>query len=150
MTKKLVTILAEELTEWPEGGVDSIGQAFDGTLHFDGAHGQFIRHSTLQYTICEDLISDMVNRAEWKAERDRMQLESQQERDAYAAYGVAARSAEDQALWDKVAIASTQAFITAHVTHFGHENVWESTELVSCAADYADAFMAERAKRMKG
>lgn len=56
----------------------------------------------------------------------------------------------EQELWDKVAIESTQAFIAGHVSHYGHENAWVPSDLVSCAADIADAFMAERAKRMKG
>ena len=164
MTKKLVTILAEEMPVWPEGGVRSIGQTCSGALHFDGAFGHLIRHSNLKYTICDDIYENKVTRAQWEAERARILLDSQPERDPFIKelVEIACKTKRlpdvndidvadlNQALWDKVAIASTQAFITAHVTHFGHENVWESKELVSCAADYADALMAERAKRMEG
>lgn len=60
------------------------------------------------------------------------------------------RSREDQALWDKVARDVVKAFLTAHITHYGHDNVWGREDLIGQAFDYADAFMAERAKRMKG
>lgn len=147
---KLVEILARELKEWPEGARCARQSDETRKIYFYGAKED--KHDFDFHVFAEDAGQNVtVTRTQWEEERARVLAESQPERDADVANVVDAgksRNKEDQALWDKVAIASTQAFITAHVTHFGHENVWESKELVSCAADYADAFMAERAKRL--
>ncbi len=155
---KLVEILARELKEWLDCWVSAV-QDSDGTVWFNleddvgpifDADRSWVSnpcHSEM-FNVSSDFQTAIVTRAQWEAERARIAMDcisafSQEQDQAEQAV-----SQYEQELWDKVAIASTQAFITAHVTHFGHENVWESKELVSCAADYADAFMAERAKRL--
>ena len=153
---KLVTKLAKKFSVWPCSDCASIYSTDSGMIwDTEGeTHGQTLYEGEFEY--------ESVTRAQWEAERARIAMEEFTELDQklglvdeahiadLTAIACGKRSKEDQELWDKVAVASTQAFITAHITHFGHENAWQDNELVSCAADYADAFMAERAKRMKG
>lgn len=152
---KLVEILARELEVWPveyryfvQDHDGECKHGFAGTPVFN-EYGIWLRDESSMNEvgfrsaeIACDFSDAIVTLPQWQAERDRMKaMETQQ----------ATASTEptyEQQLWDRAAVAATQAFITAHITHFGHENVWQDKELVSCAADYADAFMAERAKRV--
>ena len=70
---------------------------------------------------------DIVTRTQWQAERDRMKAMGTQQATA------STEPTYEQQLWDRAAI----AFISAG-----------SSEVGACV--YADAFMAERAKRIKG
>lgn len=69
-----------------------------------------------------------------------------------AAIACGKRSKEDQALWDKVAIAAMQSLMPIYWDTIGDYNSAEEMKVchMESAFDYADAFMAERAKRMKG
>lgn len=148
MTKKLVTILAEEFPEWPEG-VEELHQWSDGEVTGAGFSAGY-------KTIAPDWCHSKVTRAQWEAERARILLESQPERDADVANvvdGVAARSAEDQALWDQVALKCYIGIIFGEKDHYigdDERTIAESDkEIAQAACEYAGAFMAERAKRMK-
>lgn len=162
MTKKLVTILAEELPEWPDDasvivqegdkeiytGIERL--SYDGDSSWRGLGGYF--HPQIQLSeLATDWKTSQVTHAQWEAERARILLESQQERDADVAKVVdcvAARSDEDQALWDKVAIAAMNGLLSVGATYGGLTTSRDKLALDAFA--HADAFMAERAKRMKG
>ena len=137
MTKKLVTILAEEFPEWLFGG-NRMSQNMNGLLKTSAGIGYAF------FELSEDYETANVTRAQWEAERARILLESQPERDADVAKvvdGVAARSAEDQALWEKVYFRAWELIAM---------DERELEYIMRAAANAADAFMAERAKRMKG
>lgn len=147
---KLVEILAREWKGWPVQGHLPVSQGVTGRLYVSDVFtesGKTLRLDE-EVEVAEDMATAEVTRAQWEAERSRIAAEeaptwhfgtAEPEPDMY-----------EQELWDKVAVSVTQAFITGHITQYGHGNAWQDTELVSCAADYADAFMAERAKRLKG
>lgn len=158
MTKKLVTILAEELPEWPEGAKE-IGQWPLGEIVVKS----MIRCKTLFIAtqMADDQDSCYVTRAQWEAERARILLESRPERDPVIKEVTSSVSVGytlerdfeseevnryEQELWDKVAISAYQAFLT----NSGTESyaILEAKSRGAC--DAASAFMAERAKRMKG
>lgn len=132
---KLVEILARNIAYWPER-IHAMEQCAMGEIIEAGNNSRvFCVTDKADYP-------DIVTRTQWQAERDRMKAMGTQQATA------STEPTYEQQLWDRVAVAATQAFITGHITHFGHENVWQDKELVSCASDYADAFMAERAKRV--
>lgn len=173
----LVEILARDLEQW-RGVWLFCAQSIDGQIYFDNEEryqSNFERGEFFE--IADDWTTARITRAQWEAERARIAAmegisafsqeqeisESQREKIAKEWWDKQMQGQPlmvmdipstitknyEQELWDKAALAATQAFITGHITHFGHENVWQDTELVSCAADCADAFMAERAKRLK-
>lgn len=163
MKLTLVEILARELPEWPEG-VEELHQWSDGEVTGRGFSAGY-------KAIASDREDAKVTRAQWEAERARILSESQPERDPVISEEQREKIAKDwwskqmqksrlelmpeenpqyeQKLWDRAALKAMQAFITGHISHHGHEDVWPDIELVSVSADYADAFMAERAKRLK-
>ena len=147
---KLVEILARELEVWPDA-VEYMWQDYDGSWWGRGSDDELLSthevgagHRMFAEKNPEDGNMSVltITRPQWQAERDRMKAMGTQQATA------STEPTYEQQLWDRVAVAATQAFITGHITHFGHENVWQDKELVSCASDYADAFMAERAKRV--
>lgn len=165
---KLLEIAARNIAEFP-AGFQRLSQRSDGLIVAAAGYG-YTRDVAI-FDIAEDRDTAVVTRAQWEAERARIAANQQATKEAreiakgegkrfdsvedmveeLTAIACGKRSKEDQELWDKAAIAATQAFITAHITHHGHgDNIWRMEDLVSCSADYADAFMAERAKRMKG
>lgn len=139
--KTLKRILARELTEWPDNW-KYCAQTWDGQIYFDNSEEDqenFRRGAFL--TLAKDHETARISRVEWEVERALLASEQSQPLGDSEEF--------DQALWDRVAIAAAQAFITAHITHYGHgENVWTTEGLMSCAADNADTFMSERAKRI--
>lgn len=157
MTKKLVTILAEELPEWPDGAKE-IGQWPLGEIVVKS----MIRCKTLFIAtqMADDQDSCYVTRAQWEAERARILLESQPERDPVikeivenVSVGYRMEEAfytDGESLWDKVAIAAIGGVVASRGFHEfpSFQGVPESAAIFG--ADVADAFMAERAKRMKG
>lgn len=144
---KLVEILARELKEWPE---DCIGfeQAIDGDICADrDATKKNYRHLAVSMTLAEDWISSYVTRAQWEAERARIAAMdgisefSQEQANAEAEHEH--RTQYEQELWDKVAL-DAQAMI--------FDAAGQEEPLVDIARRvglWADAFMAERAKRLK-
>lgn len=164
---------AQELGQWPAGEIciraASTGhpctEVYTSTYIADDVDAWCTRP---QWQAERDRMKTMEEISKFSQEQDQMQARSKDEaqyvegvkRIQDSAFNAALKELEqkilavsdqptyEQQLWDRAAVAATQAFITAHITHFGHENVWQDKELVSCAADYADAFMAERAKRV--
>lgn len=151
---KLVEILARELTEWPEG-TNFIFQDYDGEVWGDAEDDSLYTSSN----ICEEhrKIGDdfptslknkycsLVTRAQWEAERARMAMDcvsafSQEQDQAEQAV-----SQYDQELWDKVASGLFCGYVSAHKEscYFKEEHATKH------AFEFADAFMAERAKRLK-
>ena len=115
---KLVEILARDLVEWPER-VKALDQI---------AMGEIIEAGNCAKVFCvteKADFPDIVTRTQWQAERDRMKAMGTQQATA------STEPTCEQQLWDRAAI----AFISAG-----------SSEVGACV--YADAFMADRAKRV--
>ena len=152
---KLVEILARELTEWPEG-TNFIFQDYDGEVWGDAGDDSLYTSSNICEehrkigddfpTSLKDKYCSLVTRAQWEAERARMAMDcvsafSQEQDQAEQAV-----SQYEQELWDKVA---ERVFSTAFVdglTGWGEEGF---KDVAGRAMTAADAFMAERAKRLK-
>lgn len=138
---KLVERLARALLEWPHG-VESITQSsVDGELYFH--HADYEMTESGIYLEQADYCLD-VTRAQWEAERARILAGAQPERDEFIKELVdeacGKRSQYEQDLWDKVA---ARRFNSHMELRIGREHA-------SREAFYdADAFMAERAKRLK-
>lgn len=139
---KLVEILARELKEWPIRA-EEIGQWPGGEVCVRDLIGVSAREIFTSITIADD-VDAWVTRAQWEAERARIaELDRGQ-------YSLLTEEAEDwrnncqkqyeQELWDKVAIQA--------IGRLG--NITSLSEAADAVASLADAFMAERAKRMKG
>ena len=138
---KLVEILARELEVWPEFRT-RFGQLSNGELIADGIV------CTLRATLAEDWEAACITRPQWQAERDRMKAMEEiskfsQEQDQLQH---PAEPTYEQQLWDRVYEESWKHAMKAcdpdHVTQemFSH--------MTECAGAIADAFMAERAKRV--
>ena len=181
MEKKLVTILAEELPEWPEGAGEAVTQSFvDTEIYSDDADERGFIGVRLKSRHTEGGMP-RVTRAQWEAERARIaskvsielaggrELDAKtemQRKECESDQAFRARisedlqmakhkagadelerryaqffGAEDQALWEKVAIACYAQNVQVNREREG---------AAICAFDDADAFMAERARRMKG
>ena len=145
---KLVEILARELTEWPEG-TNFIFQDYDGEVWGDARDDSLYTSSNICEehrkigddfpTSLKDRYCSLVTRAQWEAERARMAMDcvsafSQEQDQAEQAV-----SQYEQELWDKVAIQA--------IGRLG--NITSLSEAADAVASLADAFMAERAKRLK-
>lgn len=138
--KTLKRILARKLKEWPviaQG--HPLTQAYDGSLFVycaDLPEGYETIRTGIRLEIADDIASDggTVTRAEWAAERYLLASEQAQP------VGIAEEF--DQALWDKVA---KDLFVKFSIEFEGDAEVRETAEN---AFNSADAFMAERAKRI--
>ena len=136
----LVDLLAKYLVEWPDGA-NYIEQGLSGALYSqsDSPVG-FIKE------LSEDSIRVTYN--QYLAARDRMHAEIVQDIKVGGTLEVQEFDA-DQALWDKVA----SLRYGKHMDDYYESgySMDESRSLVAqLAFDDADAFMAERAKRLKG
>lgn len=119
---KLVEILARELAEWPQALVNAFQEkngAIWGNMWFGYKDALGI------VNIADDWETALITRGQWQAERDRMKAMDTKQATA------STEPTYEQQLWDRAAI----AFISAG-----------SSEVGACV--YADAFMAERAKRV--
>lgn len=143
---KLVEIVGMLIAEWPER-VECMVQGSNGDIYPAGGRvsGDIVWPCV---QLADDWILSEVTRAQWEAERARILLESQPERDPFIKELVdiacGNRSKEDQELWDKCFIESQSMIF---------ENAADMEPLADIAyrvAAWSDAFMAERAKRMKG
>ena len=147
---KLVEILARELTEWPEG-TNFIFQDYDGEAWGDAGHESLYTSSNICEehrkigddfpTSLKDKYCSLVTRAQWETERARIAMDcisafSQEQDQAEQAV-----SQYEQELWDRVAASSLSGVIAAYTDDDVKNNIAHCFE-------YADAFMAERAKRL--
>lgn len=148
---KLVEILARELKEWLDCWVSAV-QDSDGTVWFNlvdnvgpifDADRSWVSnpcHSEM-FNVSSDFQTAIVTRAQWEAERARMAMDcisafSQEQDQAEQAV-----SQYEQELWDRVAASSLSGVIAAYTDDDVKNNIAHCFE-------YADAFMAERAKRL--
>lgn len=135
---KLVDLLAKHLKEWPEGAEYARQNRSESSpeymrTYFYGACGYDFDFDLNE--LAEDEPHTRVTKSQYIAARDRLHAETVKEmRETTNAYA-------DQALWDKVAIACY-----AQIAHKGIGIQHAAAK----SFDYADAFMAERAKRLKG
>lgn len=165
---KLAEILARELKEWPEG-LYCIVQEWDKELYkandetyFGGGAAWYrgdgyFQPRLIAPELAEDWRAAKVTRAQWEAERARIAANQQatteaqeiphtgsmtNEEQGLAAIACGKRSKEDQVMWDKVAVACYAAGCGVSSD--------SQNDLARRAFIEADAFMVERAKRMKG
>lgn len=166
---KLVEIAARDVQAWDDLWLD-IWQMRDGTLVVRDESRYY--YVLFQSEIAEDYNElPVVTRAQWEAERARIaanQKATQEAREIAQGAGkrfesademikdieqeladiaCGKRSREDQALWDKVAMKAMLEYMGCEPGHIGNVTV---EEFVGWGVEIADAFMAERAKRMKG
>ena len=129
---KLVEILARELEVWPEFRT-RFGQLSNGELIADGIA------CTLRATLAEDWEAACITRPQWQAERDKMSKMKAliEARDNPPS----TEPTYEQQLWDSVYL---KAFNEVHALY----PTITAADVAYSAAGYADAFMAERAKRV--
>lgn len=154
---KLVEILAREWFEWPINHDGPLAQNAHGGIYIPGSFrvDGFDAGLCMSVKQADDWRIAIVTRAQWEAERARIAgldaLAKEHTGEAITSVLCSAPGYE-QELWDKVAVSAMQSLTSSY---------WESQDafedakaLVKCqcegACEYADAFMAERAKRMKG
>ena len=155
---KLVEILARELTEWPEG-TNFIFQDYDGEAWGDAGNESLYTSSNICEehrkigddfpTSLKDKYCSLVTRAQWEAERARI-AELARGQDSLITTDATpeewrneCQKQYEQELWDRVAASSLSGVIAAYTDDDVKNNIAHCFE-------YADAFMAERAKRLKG
>ena len=165
---KLVEILARELKEWPRTEVLYLSQAQDGDLVLDfcdpvsDVPGDW-EHLGKCFDRASDWIDAKVTIDQWEAERARILLESQPERDPLIREITSSASVGyqlerdfeseevnkyEQDLWDKAAISAIGGIVASRGFHeySTYQGVPENAAIF--CAECADAFMAERAKRV--
>lgn len=142
---KLVDLLAKHLKEWPDAA-EYARQDADKEVCFRGDECS-IEHDFFMAEMAEDAAVDgalgttKVYMKDWLAARDRLHAETLK---GMHASGVleAQEFDTDQALWDKVA---------SNVIGGLSAKAWNDYGvMVEHSMRIADAFMAERAKRLKG
>lgn len=159
---KLVEILARNIAYWPER-IHAMEQCAMGEIIEAGNNSRvFCVTDKADYP-------DIVTRPQWQAERDRMKAmeapkDARTTPEMIAAWKAAQGKAMpieqipeptyEQQLWDRVAQSTLASMLGAiggadfFVDDACTQKAVSSADFASCAADYADAFMAERAKRV--
>ena len=132
-----------ELEVWPDGVSELIQWKHRGLTDDRGFEIRIILSM-----LAADWESAYVDRPQWQAERDRMKAMGTQQATA------STEPTYEQQLWDRVAqstlasmlgdIGGADFFVDDACT----QKAVSSADFASCAADYADVFMAERAKRV--
>lgn len=144
--KTLKRILARELPAWPSGAKFAF-QDYDGEVCFIMECGGYSGLHFFASTVAHDNVRAIfhpnpdygVTRAEWEAERALLASEQAQPLGDSEEF--------DQALWDKVAIAAFAIHLPK--CYSVREEISEAQNLAwDYASSDADAFMAERAKRI--
>ena len=144
--KTLKRILARELKEWPAVAQDyPLTQAYDGSLFVSSAdfpEGDAAIRTGIRLEIADDIASDggTVTRADWEAERALLASEQAQPLGDSEEF--------DQALWDKVAIAAIGGLTASDIFYNSSMFQYRPDNAAEFASGIADAFMAERAKRI--
>lgn len=138
---KLVEILARNIAYWPER-IHAMEQCAMGEIIEAGNNSRvFCVTDKADYP-------DIVTRPQWQAERDRMKAMDTKQATA------STEPTYEQQLWDRVAQSTLASMLGAiggadfFIDDAGTHKAVSSADFASCAADYADAFMAERAKRL--
>lgn len=147
---KLEDLLAQHLFEWPHDA-NRIIQIENGDLVAGAAFGYTRRLSNLELEIAEDRKNAVVTRRKYLAARDRMHAESAKGKEVSGVLE-AQEVDPEKALWDKVAAALAPAVYSECCKTMDEEGYPENWR-EGVAKDWiltVDAFMAERAKRLKG
>ena len=138
---KLVDLLAKYLVEWPDGA-NYIEQGLSGALYSQSnSPVGFIKE------LSEDSIRVTYN--QYLAARDRMRAEIVQDIKVGGTLEVQEFDT-DQALWDKVAVAAIGGLTASDIFYNSCMFQYRPDNAAEFASGIADAFMAERAKRLKG
>lgn len=147
---KLVEILARELKEWPAKIGELTQSCFDTEVLINDDDGTGLLPSIFLSTRHDEIGYPGVTRAQWEAERARIAamegISAFSQEQANAEAEREKRSQYEQELWDRVA----QGWIAG--ASADSECSWSTSATqghVEIACDVADAFMAERAKRLK-
>ena len=152
---KLVEILARDWNNWPVEPFLPVSQNAEGCLFVSCRFTENVetRYLGIDAELSDDL-NDDVTRAQWEAERERILAESSKLTEADKAHieeltaiACGKRIKEDQELWDKVAIAAVSGEMACQSNAMKR---LDAGDLVRYSMAVADAFIAERAKRMKG
>lgn len=149
---KLVDLLAKYLVEWPDGA-EYARQDYDKEICF---HGEcsidkdfFISEMSEDVVFYGAIGTTKVYMEDWLAARDRLHADTMKEMINVGGTLDAQEFDTDHALWDKVA----SLRYGKHMDDY-YESGYSMDESRSLGAqlafDDADAFMAERAKRLKG
>ena len=137
---KLVDLLAKYLVEWPDD-CSRITQRQNGDVI--GSEGFGYQRCICTLDAAEDRETSVVTQSKYLAARDRMHVETL--KGMYVSGVLEAQEFDtDQALWDKVA----KDLYCQWVSIASSKESWRIDAEHACNA--ADAFMAERAKRLKG
>ena len=144
---KLVEILARELEVWPDA-VEYMWQDYDGSWWGRGSDDELLSthevgagHRMFAEKNPEDGNMSVltITRPQWQAERDRMKAMGTQQATA------STEPTYEQQLWDRVA---ERAFFTLMAEDFKSGHGDSDEDIAASAFGVADAFMAERAKRV--
>lgn len=148
----LVDLLAKYLVEWPEGA-EYARQDYDKEICFLGECS--IDKDFFISEMSEDVVFDgavgttKVYMKDWLAARDRLHAEIVQ--DIKVGGTLEAQEFDtDQALWDKVAVAAIGGLTASDIFYNSCMFQYRPDNAAEFASGIADAFMAERAKRLKG
>lgn len=144
---KLVDLLAKYLVEWPVDKKYPLEQDAHGAIYVSSSvhksGEKFYKNITIN--LAEDFVDAVVYYADWLAARDRLHEETLKEMIQVGGVLEAQEFDADQALWDNVALQTHEAlFRTQDGKAMGFD------ERAEFSFNEADAFMAERAKRLKG
>lgn len=140
---KLVEILARGWAEWPQALVSAFQEkdgAIWGNMWFDYKHALGI------VNIADDWETALITRGQWQAERNRMnKMEALIEaRDNLPS----TEPTYEQQLWDRVASSAICGIVASSAFHNYQNFQGNVANAVDFASQVADAFMAERAKRV--
>lgn len=164
MKLTLVEILARNVHKWPAGATHAKQSTESKRIFLYGINNSKYDFD-FHFFASDAALHVEVTRAQWEAERARILAESQPERDPVISEEHREKIAKDwwskqmqnatlevmpeenpqyeQKLWDQVA---SQIFVKFSLEF---ESASESKDTAINAMDAADAFMAERAKRLK-
>lgn len=156
---KLVEILARDVKEWLDCWVSAV-QDRDGTVWFNlvdnvgpifDADRSWVSnpcHSEM-FNVSSDFQTAIVTRAQWETERARIAMDCISEFSQEQDQAEQAVSQYEQELWDKAAISAIGGIVASRGFHeyATYQGVPENAAIFG--AECADAFMAERAKRLK-
>lgn len=142
---KLVEILARDWIEWPINHDGPLAQNAHGGIYIPGSFrvDGFDAGLCMSVKQADDWRIALVARAQWEAERARISVDEAHK------WHIGTETEEwrnecqkqyEQELWDGVAVMILEKVTDRADTIYG---------AATCAADQADAFMAERAKRLK-
>lgn len=152
----LLEILATELKEWPEGANFAVQSSVRNTVYFEFDGFDTDKYDFSASDKAENHLAAKVTRSEWEAERARIansiapiadasKTSQSNEQKTQQHQGHDAISYE-QRFWDDTVIAWTKGAASDPTTRS-----WQvkANEYAATAAAFADALMAERAKRLK-